>query len=167
MEGAIYFVGIIRFSNSAKGFLRSTVHLTVTASDGVHISQTEIIILPTMFNREAPKFELPLYAFSVPESSPLGSFIGSVHATDRDSGRNGMIRYSIVGDVYDSLFSVDAEKGDLTVTGALDRERTPFYHFWVQVVDAAGLRDFCHVNLTVTGRKRDDVPPHIVPHVHS
>ncbi|OWA49788.1 Fat-like cadherin-related tumor suppressor-like protein [Hypsibius exemplaris] len=142
--------GIIRFSNLAKGYLQSTTQLTITATDGVHVSQTDVVILPSMFNREAPKFDYPVYTLTAAENAVSGSFIGSVHATDRDSGRNGMIRYSIVGDFYDDLFAIDAEKGDLTVVGVLDREQTAFYRLWIQAVDTGGLRDFCQVYLTIT-----------------
>ncbi|GAU98557.1 hypothetical protein RvY_09686-2 [Ramazzottius varieornatus] len=142
--------GGITFSSFAKGFLKAATHLVVAASDGVYVSKTDVNILPVSSNRYAPKCDWPLYSLKVAENSAIGTRIGSIGASDRDVGLNGRIRYSIVGDYYDDVVSIDGEKGHLSVSGSLDRESRESYLFWVQVTDVGGLKDFCQVNLTVT-----------------
>lgn len=116
------------------------------------MSKTDVNILPVSSNRYAPKCDWPLYNLKVAENSATGTRIGSIGASDRDVGLNGRIRYSIVGDYYDDMVSIDGEKGHLSVSGSLDRESRVSYLFWVQVSDVGGLKDFCQVNLTVTGK---------------
>lgn len=149
--------GMISFSPSAKGYLRTAVYLNVTASDGIQVSPAQISILPVVNNRFAPAFESALYLLSIPEDAALGTLLGSVHANDKDPGRNGKVRYSVVGDHLEDLVTIDAESGGLSLAGALDRERHAFYLFWVQVADMGGLRDFCRVNLSVSGKQRSPI----------
>ncbi|XP_055333667.1 fat-like cadherin-related tumor suppressor homolog [Paramacrobiotus metropolitanus] len=142
--------GIVAFSSGATGFLWSSAQLNISASDGVHVAYTQVNILPVISNRHSPKFDWPFYALTTAENAPLGSVIGAVRASDLDAGRNGQLRYSIVEDVYDDRFVVDAESGVISVAGNLDRERQADYLFWIQAVDLGGLRDFCQVNITLT-----------------
>lgn len=46
-------------------------------------------------NDNAPSFQQPLYSVRVPESAAAGIMLTRVKAIDRDSGNNGLVKYSI------------------------------------------------------------------------
>ena len=46
-------------------------------------------------NDNTPYFQQPIYHVRVPESAKPGIMLTRVLATDRDSGRNGQIKYTI------------------------------------------------------------------------
>lgn len=55
----------------------------------------------------------------IPESSPVGTAIGSVKATDADTGRNAELEYRIIDgdgtDVFDIVTHKDTQEGIITV----------------------------------------------------
>lgn len=55
----------------------------------------------------------------VPESSPVGTAIGSVKATDADTGKNAEVEYRIVDgdgtDMFDIVTQKDTQEGIITV----------------------------------------------------
>ena len=73
----------------------------------------------TGVNEFAPEFDNTLYTFSVSENSPVYTVIGSVSATDRDSGVDGELTYAVAHG--DSRFTVN-DQGNVLVFGYLDRE---------------------------------------------
>ncbi|XP_012936099.1 protocadherin-11 X-linked [Aplysia californica] len=103
-----------------------SVTLTVKASDGgtgnTSESTAKVFINILDINDEGPIFSQANYTFAVQENLPIGSIIGLVKATDRDSGTNGMLRYAILNSGPSHLFSVDSITGQITSIAALDRE---------------------------------------------
>lgn len=63
------------------------------------------------------------YEASVPEHSPAGTLITTVHAEDADAGQLGVVRYSVAGGGAAGV-SVDPVSGQVTVADPrlLDRE---------------------------------------------
>lgn len=63
------------------------------------------------------------YEASVPEHSPAGTLITTVHAEDADAGQLGVVRYSVTGDGAAGV-AVDPVAGQVTVAdpSLLDRE---------------------------------------------
>ena len=60
------------------------------------------------------------YALIIPEDSEVNTTIIDINATDVDSGKNGLIKYSIIeGTRY---FSVNKSTGLVTLKSQLDRE---------------------------------------------
>ena len=57
--------------------------------------------------------------FRIPESSPAGTVIGSVKASDADIGRNAELEYRIVDgdgrDMFDIITQKDTQEGVITV----------------------------------------------------
>ena len=101
-------------------------------------------------NDEAPVFTEATFTASIFEDftpvlgtlsssgSGMGSFlryVTTVSATDRDDPTlpNSHIEFSLVGD--STLFSIDAQNGDIHAVGTLDREREDFYQLQVQARD--------------------------------
>lgn len=55
----------------------------------------------------------------IPESSPVGTAIGSVKATDADTGKNAEVEYRIIDgdgtDMFDIVTQKDTQEGIITV----------------------------------------------------
>jgi protocadherin-16/23 len=76
-------------------------------------------------NDNAPEFDSSTVRISVPENLELGIPLYAAHARDRDSGRNGVVRYrlsSAGGGTAVGLFAVDPRLGHLTLARHLDYE---------------------------------------------
>ncbi|KAF8568835.1 hypothetical protein P879_01813 [Paragonimus westermani] len=59
------------------------------------------------------------FTFFVNGISPVGTVVGRVTAVDPDSGDNGRIRYSIVGEDATAYFEIDSVTGDLRISKPL------------------------------------------------
>ncbi|KAM3925742.1 cadherin-related family member 2 [Leptodactylus fuscus] len=88
-------------------------------------------------NDHAPEFDDATYRLAIEEHSPDGSILGTITATDPDSGDYGKITYSLLPDSILNLFQVDSSNGTITVVNGdlLDRERTPFYYATLKAQD--------------------------------
>jgi protocadherin-16/23 len=77
-------------------------------------------------NDNAPEFDSSTVRISVPENLELGIPLYAAHARDRDSGRNGVVRYRLASTSgiasTGSLFAVDSRLGHLTLARHLDYE---------------------------------------------
>lgn len=65
-----------------------------------------------------------------------GQTATKIQATDRDSGENGRVSYSIASGNSDGYFNLDANTGELTVIKSLDLEsaQAPYPNFTLVVV---------------------------------
>ncbi|XP_058048126.1 protocadherin Fat 1 isoform X1 [Ahaetulla prasina] len=87
-------------------------------------------------NLHAPQFESSLpRSIEVKEDKPVNSTIILLNATDRDTGFNGKLIYSISGGNNDSSFIVGMETGMLKILSPLDREIRDKYTLNVTVYD--------------------------------
>ncbi|KAI1730641.1 cadherin domain-containing protein [Ditylenchus destructor] len=88
--------------------------LAVRAPGSNAISATNLGLRDTcqMENLHEPVFETSRKQFHVSEDAPVGKEIGSVIATDQDSGYNGLIQYSLSSTTY---FGIDLYKGSIFV----------------------------------------------------
>jgi len=73
-------------------------------------------------NEFIPKFVQSVFHFTVSESAPIGSQIGSVQATDEDNGDDGIVYYLLVGSSNDRGFLINTNTGAITISRRLDRE---------------------------------------------
>ena len=114
--------------------------LTLSVSDGSNTSSLQTIEISIDDENEAPVFD-PLSALNVNENSANGTVIGSILATDVDSG--DVLRYSILSSSPVQAFAIDAVSGQIRVSDSsqLDREAAPSFALSIQVTDAAGLID--------------------------
>ena len=93
-----------------------------------------MLVLVSDVNDNAPRFSLPYYSYDVIENLPAGALLAKINATDADAGRNARLRYSISGDVTDSL-QIDQHTGEITIRHLLDYEETKSFDFTVTVED--------------------------------
>ncbi|KAK6170817.1 hypothetical protein SNE40_019119 [Patella caerulea] len=107
-----------------------TIQLKAT-ENATYESETKIIVSILDVNDNSPIFdEHQRTTFTVYENVDSGTFVGSMKATDMESD----VVYSLDGD-EDNVFSIDANTGNITVNGSLDRETRSSYTIFVIATD--------------------------------
>ncbi|ODM97824.1 Cadherin-related tumor suppressor [Orchesella cincta] len=92
----------------------------------------------TDVNDNPPIFKEKIYNLSIPEEEPGSKLITTLVATDKDTGKNGEMRYYLTPKSearYGSVFKIDADSGKTYAKVKLDREEQAQYIFDVQAVD--------------------------------
>ncbi|XP_025089489.1 protocadherin Fat 4-like [Pomacea canaliculata] len=146
----------------------SKYEIQVIATDGgspQRSANATVFVTVLDTNNKPPTFVQPLYVATVNESTPVGTSVLRVNATDPDAGHS--LRYSIlaytiqaqnqqgalVGSVfpYDfrNMFAVDAVTGVIKVSSNLDRKYVVETTFDVQCTDINGV-----ANLPQSGTSR-------------
>ena len=95
-----------------------------------------------------PAFGEESYAFSIAEDAALDAAVGSVSATDDDTGDT--LTYAFTDEDTVEKFNISSSTGAITVAVALDYETTPSYTLSVQVSDDNGGTASVEVVITVT-----------------
>lgn len=126
--------------------------LNISASDGgnpprVDYATVEISVLD--INDQIPVFrQETLFNLSVSEGSSVGFNIGVIQATDRDSGENAMITYSLIGS--SSKFNI-LPNGYIEVSGPLDADfQDPECTITVMASDNGTIPLTSEANITIT-----------------
>ena len=134
------FTGDLQVFSPLDHETRSEYNLTITAHDLGEAGKSTSRVLKVFVSDEndnAPQFEHGIYEKSIFEDVQVNATVLQVFATDRDTGLNARIRYSILSHGED--FFVEADSGILKVKNRLDREKKPVYNIVVQAQDS-GLR---------------------------
>ncbi|XP_074651637.1 protein dachsous-like [Tubulanus polymorphus] len=85
-------------------------------------------------NDNKPEFSVNSIEIPVKENTPPATKIYQVRATDRDSGQNGMIRYSLTQNPQ-NMFAIDSITGAVSVQSQMDYEATKRYSVTIRAVD--------------------------------
>ncbi|XP_015340703.1 protocadherin beta-7 [Marmota marmota marmota] len=117
--------------------------ITITVTDlGTPRLKTEhnITVLVSDVNDNSPAFTQTSYTLLVHENNQPALHIGSIRATDRDSGTNAQITYSLLPTQdphlpLTSLVSINADNGQLFALRALDFEALQAFEFHVGATD--------------------------------
>lgn len=96
---------------------------------------TNITVLVTDVNDNAPEFSRVSYSLHLPENTRNGTSVAQLSAQDADEGLNAKITYELVTDLKE--FTVERETGIVYVSGVLDRERRSEYDLRVRAWDSA------------------------------
>nr|XP_054499124.1 protocadherin alpha-8-like [Agelaius phoeniceus] len=131
--------------------------LVLTATDGGRPSLTgtmELVISVLDANDNAPQFNQSLYNVHLSEDAVQGTLVARMNATDLDEGSNRDVRYeidTIVPPSGSDLFSIDANTGEIRLTGALDFEVVNLYDLNIRATDKGTppLSGHCKVVLEV------------------
>ena len=122
----------------------------LVCSDGSHTDTAEVKIDVLPVNDNLPAFDRDQYEFSLDRAdpSPTDTIIGTVRATDADSGETGTVLvYSIVTSAY---FNIDSETGEITLKDYLKAGDGDSFAFDVTASD--GERETtAHVRITANG----------------
>ncbi|KAL6048629.1 hypothetical protein STEG23_002314 [Scotinomys teguina] len=122
---------------------RAEYNVTITVTDlGTPrlTTQHTITVQVTDINDNAPAFTQTSYTLFVHENNSPALHIGTISATDSDSGSNAHITYSLLP-THDtqlalfSLVSINADNGQLFVLRALDYEDLKDFEFRVGATD--------------------------------
>ncbi|XP_055141885.1 protocadherin beta-8 [Symphalangus syndactylus] len=122
---------------------RAEYNVTITITDlgtprlTTHLNMT---VLVSDVNDNAPAFTQTSYTLFVRENNSPALHIGSVSATDRDSGTNAQITYSLLPPQdphlpLASLVSINADNGHLFAVISLDYEVLQAFEFRVGATD--------------------------------
>ncbi|XP_069892311.1 protocadherin beta-5-like [Dipodomys merriami] len=119
-------------------------NITITVSDlGTPRLQTQhtITLQVSDVNDNAPEFTQSSYTLWVRENNSPALHIGSISATDRDSGSNAQLTYSLLPgpqpdpDAAAALVSINADSGQLFALRALDYEALQAFEVRVRAAD--------------------------------
>uniref|UniRef100_A0A1B6L3B2 Cadherin domain-containing protein n=1 Tax=Graphocephala atropunctata TaxID=36148 RepID=A0A1B6L3B2_9HEMI len=118
----------------------SQVNFTVIAYDSgapQFSAQAHVTVNIINTNDMDPVFNQTKYVASIPENSPVGTFVAMVHAEDQDAGDYGTVRYSLAG-AHSGGFTVDPLSGKVTVADPSLLDREARQELTVQVVATDG-----------------------------
>ena len=148
---------------------KAVYRLTVNATDGgspKRFSSCSVVVTVLPANNYAPQFSRPFYSFNVQEGTAVGIIFGTVSASDRDSGSNGRIRYSLTGNHKD-VFSVEPISGNLKVAKWLDREEVEIYILNISASDQGDPSLFAYTEVYVNILDKNDNAPQFNPSSYS
>ncbi|XP_059030817.1 protocadherin beta-16 [Mustela lutreola] len=122
---------------------RTEYNITITVTDlGTPRLKTQHNLTVTVsdVNDNAPTFSQTTYTLRVRENNSPALHIGSVSATDRDSGANAQVTYSLLPPhdpqlPLGSLVSINADNGQLFALRSLDFEALQAFEFRVGAAD--------------------------------
>lgn len=128
--------------------------------DSTMFGTAEVQVHITGVNEFYPRFIQPVFHFDVSESTEVGTRIGTVQATDQDSGDDGKVYYLLVGSSNDKGFSINTETGTISVSRNLDRETQSRIVLTVMAKNAGGIRgnDTDEAQVIVTVQDGNDPP---------
>lgn len=114
------------------------LNLTITATDNgvpARSTVTDINIRILDENDNNPVFLNDTKDLTVRENSPIGFRIGTIAASDADSGDYGKITYLMDKISAQGKFLIDANVGTITVAADIDRETKDEYSLIIQAWD--------------------------------
>ena len=115
-----------------------THNITFFCSDGdsLHLtSSVDIIVHITDQNDNTPLFDKQTYSVVLQENNSPGLFLAHVSASDIDSGRNGLVTYSVGPEAAD-LIRIDPVSGNITAIISFDYEVSKRHEFAITAADS-------------------------------
>ncbi|KAH8409560.1 hypothetical protein KR222_008523 [Zaprionus bogoriensis] len=99
-----------------------TLHIRAKNPDSIMESNAILYVHILGINEYYPQFVQTTFHFDVSETSAVGTAVGSVQATDKDSGEDGRVYYLLVGSSNDKGFGINIHTGLIHISRSLDRE---------------------------------------------
>ena len=151
--------GMVKLAKLVDREVTPVYSLTVEASNkGSHKSYAQLIVKVSDVNDNVPTFNQTFYSFTIKENSPVYSLVGTVKATDADSGRNKQIYYEIT-DKDQNAFVIDHTTGVLRVSSILDYELVPNFMLNVKASDYGQPRFSSNVTVFINLQDTNDNCP--------
>ncbi|KAM5169157.1 protocadherin beta-13-like isoform 2-T2 [Callospermophilus lateralis] len=149
---------------------REEYNVTITVTDmGTPRLKTQLNITVQVsdINDNAPAFRETSYTLLVRENNQPALHIGSVSATDKDSGTNAQITYSLLPNQdpnlpLTSLVSINADNGQLFALRALDFEALQAFEFHVGATDQGSPALSSQALVRVVVLDENDNPPFVL-----
>ncbi|KAE8614939.1 hypothetical protein XENTR_v10008358 [Xenopus tropicalis] len=110
-------------------------------------------------NDHTPEFSQDTYYLEVMENCPDGTQIGTITATDLDSGELGKITYQLLPESIRQIFHVDSDSGEIIAVNGnlLDRERRSLYYATLQAADGLNATGTALLEITILD-ENDEIP---------
>ncbi|KAG7321649.1 hypothetical protein KOW79_014507 [Hemibagrus wyckioides] len=145
--------GLIKLAKPLDFEAEKNHHILIIAKDGAWFSKTgriSVTINVTDINDNPPVFTSTEYMTSVSENSPIGSSVFQIIATDKDSGSNAEVTYSLISGHTD-YFSLDSINGTITTLEISDFEQQQSFELTVMAsnLDNPAFYDIAHVTIRV------------------
>ncbi|XP_031427746.1 protocadherin gamma-C5-like isoform X31 [Clupea harengus] len=146
-----------------------SVHdLVLSAFDGgnpVKSGTSLIRVIVQDINDNRPKFDQPSYKGSVRENANLGYSIITLRAMDIDEGVNGEVQYFFGPRTPASVrksFSINADRGEVTVIGEIDHEASKSFTFDVTAKDKGTPALQGHTSVQIDILDENDNAPDVI-----
>ena len=111
----------------------TSYNLTVTVSDGINTSATEIVVVNVNdINDNAPVVS-PFQIFTIDENLNTDNIFGSVNATDEDSHQDDLIDWKILNGNINNAFTINAHTGQISINNSLALDRESFDEFELEI----------------------------------
>ncbi|XP_078376106.1 uncharacterized protein LOC144659523 [Oculina patagonica] len=131
-----------------------TYSLFIAARDPHFTAFTEVVITVLDVNEHKPVFNPLKYNVTISEAAGIGSSVLKLSATDKDTGTNSQLVYSIVNGDPRGLFAVD-NGGVITVAKDLDHENNLTHNITIAVHDKGEIQLFADTPARVFISVRD------------
>lgn len=141
---------------------QSEYHLNMVCQDHGMPPQTatkRISVSVVDSNDNGPVFWRQGYVAEIRENNPINAYVTQVNATDRDAGRNSVIRYSITDGNSRGLLAISANTGVIRATVVFDYERQRQYRFILMAKDQGSPPKSSTATLTLNILDTNDVAP--------
>ncbi len=151
-EDAIEYAVVVEAQDSGNPPLSSNITIMVQVEDS---------------NDNGPQFSEAEYNVSVSENTNVGEAILQLIASDRDSGENGRLGFTIVDGNELGTFGLNSSTGVLSLTETLDYEAVTLYTLQVAASDFGTFPMISLVTVLVTVVDENDSPPVFVMETYS
>ncbi|RWS16902.1 protocadherin Fat 4-like protein, partial [Dinothrombium tinctorium] len=149
------------FTSSVLDYERKQSYdLLVQVSDGINTAVAPVLVHVVDINDNIPVFAHSFYNFTLIEEMGENVTVGNVLALDRDSGKNALIRYNIVGENANDIFYVDSLNGAIRTRRRVDREAESVIDFVVIAFDGGIPQLSGTTNVRVKIEDINDNPPY-------
>ena len=155
--------GRIKTSKTLDREARESYRLTVLGQNkqnSCHKGRAVVLVNVNDINDNAPAFDRAQYSATVLEERPSGTFVAMVTATDKDTGTNAQLSYSITSGNDGNRFIIDS-KGEVRTTRVLNFEDKSRYTLGIKVQDGGQPRKSDTATLTVIVQDVNE-PPYFV-----
>ncbi|XP_069812885.1 protocadherin gamma-B5-like [Dendropsophus ebraccatus] len=150
--------------------VNSTYDVTITAEDeGIPqmVTKKTVSIIISDINDNAPMFDKPLYISYIPEHTPAGTSIQSIHASDLDDSENARVTYSIINSNIDdipvtSYVSINSMTGVLYAQRSFDYEQLQEFQFQMMTKDSGSPPLSSNVTVRICIIDKNDNAPKIL-----
>lgn len=136
--------------------------LTVIAKDqGTPAKRNYAKLIVTIHdhNDHHPVFTTKMLQSKIPESSAVGSKVAQLSAIDRDSGKNGEVRYSIVSGNVGNVFQIDGFSGTVFLSQTLNILQMQEYMLQIKASDCGTPPSSSQIPVHIIVVMADNDPP--------
>lgn len=152
--------GNVLLAKSLDWETRKEYNLTISVTDGVHITTTQLYVNVIDINDHRPEFTESIYHVDISENIEEESEILQLHATDLDEDKKLFYTLHAVRDPISlTLFRIDSITGNVIVTQRLDRELIAEHILIVIAKDQGTPAKRNYAKIIITVHDNNDHPP--------